>query len=341
MVVVLDTNIIIQKPKMDTEIYQILFNYLERTESYLLMPDIVYKELPVIFAKRLKEEFEKYSSYAKQIKSQIHNAFEIAPLDIGIETRLFIENIDAIYSRYNSKYKIGHDLEMLEETVRRAIYKIKPCSEEREEFRDTLVWLTVINAALQQEENNIVFISSNTKDFCKPNGELHEHLIEDLRQRDIVVHFYKSLDDFIKEHAKMIEGIDRDRVMRITEQVNTEVKLLKILEKRYMTYFEHVLERKYDYVQDVELLDRNIELDDFHVYEMKDDTYLLVVDFMTSISVQAEVESDDDSFYDYDDQLRHRRRRIDREIESEIKIQYLLNEAFDVINWDVLDIEDL
>jgi len=342
MVVVLDTNIIIQKPQMESEMHKVLYNYLEKTDSFMLMPNIVYKELPAVYSRLITNDYDKCIGITNQINAKLlGDKIHITKLDISKETKLFMDNIDSIYGRYKNNYRVDYDIAMLEETVRRAIYKIRPCSEGKEEFRDTLVWLSVIKCALEQDEKNIVFISNNTKDFCNANGELHDHLEEDIKNKDIKVLFYSSLEGFIKAYAKNIEGIDKERVMRIVEQVGTEKHLLQMLEKRFMSHFEHALERKYDYVDDIELLDQNIELDEFYIYEMKDDTYLLVAKFMASISVGAEVPSDDYSYYDEDEYMRKRTRRIDRDVNIEIKTQYSLNEVFDVIDWDIVDIDDM
>ena len=47
MVVVLDTNIIIQAPRLDGDLHKVLYDYLDKTDSHLIMPDIVTRKYPL------------------------------------------------------------------------------------------------------------------------------------------------------------------------------------------------------------------------------------------------------------------------------------------------------
>ena len=44
MVVILDTNILIKCPRMDTNFHKLLYDYLEKTDSYIILPKLVLDE---------------------------------------------------------------------------------------------------------------------------------------------------------------------------------------------------------------------------------------------------------------------------------------------------------
>ena len=69
MVVVLDTNIIIQAPRLDGDLHKVLYDYLDKTDSHLIMPDIVYEEVSVVYRRRLFEEQARYLKARKQLEN--------------------------------------------------------------------------------------------------------------------------------------------------------------------------------------------------------------------------------------------------------------------------------
>jgi len=197
MIVILDTNTIIQNPKLDSDIHKVLYRYLSKTDSYLLMPEVVHQELPVVYKKRLSEIFSKVKTDVAKLNAFLTDNNDLCiEYDVNTEATKFISLVESIYAGFNKNYIASLKPGMLEESIRRAINKIRPCSENKEEFRDTLIWLTVISVAEEQDERNVVFITNNTTDFCDSDGNLHEQLKNDLQEKNINVYFYKTLNDF-------------------------------------------------------------------------------------------------------------------------------------------------
>jgi len=75
--------------------------------------------------------------------------------------------------------------EYLKEVINRSIKRIKPCSEKGEEFRDSLLWLTLLYIAEASENKMIVIISNNIKEFASDNGSLHPKLKDEEIKKDI------------------------------------------------------------------------------------------------------------------------------------------------------------
>ena len=157
MIVILDTNTIIQNPLMDSDMHRVLFEYLSKTASCLLMPEVVRQELPVVYKRNLAEESEKMKKSLDHINKMLIGVKHVMPpFNMDDAANEFMNNINSIYGRYKKDFHIPYSEGMLEEAVKRAILRIRPCSEEREEFRDTLIWLSVIDEAQIQGERGIL-----------------------------------------------------------------------------------------------------------------------------------------------------------------------------------------
>ncbi len=116
MDIVLDTNIIIQSPRMDNALYKALFDYLENTDSSLLMPDIVFEELPVVYRRRLVEEHAKLQKQQGVISALLVSPVtEKKPLDFDSEVAKFRAHIGDVFSRFGADYIAAHPKDALDE----------------------------------------------------------------------------------------------------------------------------------------------------------------------------------------------------------------------------------
>ncbi len=104
-----------------------------------------------------------------------------------------------------------------EEVVRRALERKKPFKEDGSTgYRDYLVWLTCLNVAEEYPDDEIHFISSNTRDFADVSDreKLHPDLLQDLQERNINetrFHFWNSIKSFVDKHVKAcVEQIDKE-----------------------------------------------------------------------------------------------------------------------------------
>ncbi|MBR0099264.1 MAG: DUF4935 domain-containing protein [Treponema sp.] len=131
MVVILDTNIIIKNPRMDSNFHKLLFDYLEKTDSYILLPKLVLDESKAVYKRRLIENYEKYQEKGNLLNTLLISRKELESVDIEKEVENFTSHILSIYSKFHKNYLIEYDPMMLEESVRRAINKIRPCSEKK------------------------------------------------------------------------------------------------------------------------------------------------------------------------------------------------------------------
>ena len=90
-----------------------------------------------------------------------------------------------------------------DDIYKRALVHTKPFSDESDKgFKDSLLWKSMISLAKKPgyADAPVVFISSNTKDFCASKGanELHPDLSREAESVGLNVVFFDGLDSFFK-----------------------------------------------------------------------------------------------------------------------------------------------
>ncbi len=149
------------------------------------------------------------------------------------------------------------------EVINRAINHIKPCSENKEELRDTIIWLTVLDIAKIDPERIIGFISGNIKDFAsKDKKTLHSRLNTDLIENEVKVIYFTSIEEFIKEQIPKIEKYDLaffQGILNISD-INKEVEQYLLGQKNDLI---RTIEREgYEYCDYLEITNLNLNIND-------------------------------------------------------------------------------
>jgi hypothetical protein len=201
--IVLDTNIIIEDPHFSSPIYKALKDYLEKTGSQIIIPDIVFKELGPVYSRRLNTEKSKAHAQQNRLNNLLNKSFPLPEIDVESETKAFLYRIEKTFGKFAIK-KLRTD--SYEQAIDRLVNHIPPCSENREEFKDTLVWLDVLHYSKIAEGEIIGFISNNTKDFSSQQKDLRSDLENEAQRKGISVKYHKSISDFLKTHAEKIHS---------------------------------------------------------------------------------------------------------------------------------------
>jgi hypothetical protein len=202
----LDTNIFYNNWHMQSADFRFLFNYIDNTDSVLLMSELVCDEIENIRNRELEGIVSNLKQDAKRsmkYKSEIFEYdFDKLLTDEKYDFRLLIEEKVS-----NIEY---FDYEKIEQkkVVQRALKKIRPFQEEEKGYRDTLIWLSFISYLADRKiTNGVVFITNNKDDFYnKKNDDFHDDLKSDLIELNLKCEIvkYNSLFDFIKDN------VDRD-----------------------------------------------------------------------------------------------------------------------------------
>lgn len=205
--------------------------YLDITWKVAYASIISLKELKHNRREDVKEEVKQFKNYHSKLKpkdkenkiAEIDNEY----LDKVIEDYVNYKTDQISFIKWISPKRnvLGLWWDMYEKWIYRSIQKIAPCHN-KEEFRDTMIWLTYLEQA--QKKWNVFFLSTNTLDFCKDKNsiELHPSLEKDLQENDIDIEtvIIKKPDENPLE--EFLQKWDYEDIPKLTPQVITEEVLL-------------------------------------------------------------------------------------------------------------------
>lgn len=294
MDVILDTNIFVQDFLMSSVEFGLLFDYLKKTSSKILMPLIVYQELGEVYKSKLDAKSKAHETSRRSLEGALVDIqLPSITIDIASETRKYLDFVKKTLGIHDRGIIPFRD-HYLSELVTRAIRRQKPFSEKGEEFRDALLWLTVLDIAREVEEETLAFISNDSRAFGQ-NQQLHETLLNEAHATGKQVRFYNSIGRFIEDHASQVEYITSSWLFAA---IDFEIYSDTVAE-RLKEYLEHLTES--------DLADRGLDrleftgylhatgpvteenLTEYYVYEKSDGSLHVQVNFY--IEYEAEFTS--------------------------------------------------
>ncbi|MEN8812445.1 MAG: PIN domain-containing protein [Candidatus Arcticimaribacter sp.] len=335
MDVIIDANIIRRDLKLNDRNFEILSDYLKKTNSKIIFPSIVIEEIKGLYKRALKERYDEFEKSTNKLKSTLVTIElpERPQIDIESEVNKYI---DFIHSKLGTTNKniVEYKNEFLPELVRRAIDRKKPLDGKGQQFRDGLLWLTLLDYAENSDEKRVALISDNPADFGDKNeNTLCSELIQETKEREVEVKYFRRLSDFAKEHASTIEFITKEWIEKNTD--------IKIIEKLFEETLDNIddnyildnvsleeIERTTGYIHRTEYLWSN--LTDFYVYEKSDGTILLNASWEFETEFEVEIER----YIERDSPRYERRVSIDPETgEPEMDMvfvpDYIIDQEFD------------
>ncbi len=346
MNIVIDTNIFRRDLKLKDKNFDILFDYLEKTNSKVILPKIVYEETIGLYERLIKERIDDYNKSLTKLNGTFINSKIESDSKINIEfEKSEYENFLKDKLKLSDNSIVPYKNEYLQELVNRAIQRIKPLDGKGQQFRDGLLWLTLLDIADLLDEKRIVFISDNSSDFGEKGvNTLSSELKEETNKRNIEVNYYKSISDFAKEHAVKVsfitskwinDNIDFKQIENIFNQI------ISVEKDHIRKFHESSLdsnENATGYINETSYINSSVE--EFFVYEMTDGRILLNIEFQFEKEYEMEIEKEvenDRSDYEYQYNINPRTgemeyelvfvARVDDDIETNYKIIYPLFRA--------------
>ena len=105
--------------------------------------------------------------------------------------------------------RVPYSNELLPMLVGRALKKIRPFSEKKEEFRDAVIWLSCVEHIGSKKYSDVFLISNNISDFGDKNKQLHPDLYS-----DCPAVLYPTLNDFF--------NCEKDKLSKLIPSAVTE-----------------------------------------------------------------------------------------------------------------------
>lgn len=230
MDIILDTNVFAQDFLLRSKHFELLFDYLKKTGSKILLPEIVLKELVATYGKELEKRAEDYQKAKGSLQRLVIGSnFEDHGLNFIEETQKYIAFVLSAVG-IKREEAIPYRGEYLEELVKRAISRTKPFTERGEEFRDALLWLTIMDIARGKPDKGIAFISNDAKAFG--TGNLYDELTAEVEQSGGHLRFFNSIQDFLSAHAVQIANINEEWLVRAIHFENLSDTIEKYLKEQ-------------------------------------------------------------------------------------------------------------
>jgi hypothetical protein len=214
MDIVLDSNIFRSDFNLHSTEFNVILDYLQKTQSTIVLPQIILDEVKGLYSRVLTERIVKLNSNINNFNLlMIDEGKAIDKIEINIADE--VEN----YAKYlTDKLKIENDKiipvnnNYLPNLVERAVKRLRP-SADGEGFRDALIWLTLKDYCLKCHEKQVIFISNNDADFGDAGkNELHPLLKQECDELKIKVNYFRTIKDFIEKHSTKIDFITYDWV---------------------------------------------------------------------------------------------------------------------------------
>ena len=265
--VVLDTNVIQEDFLMRSPRFEILFDYVKRTRSDFLLPQIVADELFANYERELRSRVAKLTRAEEQL-----NGISIEP--ISAHTPTDVPKKVAEYKKYvkrrlelAGKGIVPYSEANMRDALNRAIQRRRPCSDHGEEIRDAILWNMVLDAA-DDKSRHLIFISKNTNEFSADKITLHFDLAKEMKERGANIAYFPSLEEFAKQHATKIAFITKEW---LESQIDPDL-VLDAAEDTFVDTARAIAKRRarpeVDGISTINAGNGSLEVDEFFVYEM-------------------------------------------------------------------------
>jgi len=277
MDVIIDTNIIRGGNFFRSSKFNILFDFLKKTSSKIVLPQIVKEESISIYRNNVSSKLKEVEKNTKLLANICFSSIEM-PLDIDVdkEVNSYLDYIDDL-KKDDLLYEISYTDDFLHEIVHRAINRIKPINANGQQFRDVILWLSIKKLLKEPSMISAAFISNDTGEFTSSDkANLHPDLEKEIIDEDISLIYYTSLNHFIEKHAEKIEYITKEWIISEIEKFEMidliESYFLKKGEAEIIQFSERGVAYAYS-------LDITIDKDfiNFYEYEMTDGNIFLFI----------------------------------------------------------------
>lgn len=244
--------------------------------------------------KELKKSIDKYNRICKDEKY----------ININENIEEYIEELDGYYNNLQERgilEILDYNNDILPILVERAIKRIKPFDEKKDEFRDAIIWLTYANYINENKLEDCYFITNNTGDYYdNDNISLHPDLKKDCDNiklvksaNELIINIDKTLKEILE--VTDFEDIEDAKVRIALEQwikgnkINEDSIRNILSEECYYKIVDFINNYFYDgnIPSNIESVISYLELNEIESLEVKDIHYEIIKD---EIYISGEIE---------------------------------------------------
>lgn len=198
--VFLDTNIIMSDYKMNGQEFTNLFNaseeYRENEVFKLFITEMNLHEILKNYEAELNKAYKYIKSYQEVTKKLFNDT------DLSIDKREWKEshlnNFSDLLLDYFDVYEPSSN-DVYNRAVNRLYSKQRPFRDNKEEFKDAIIWETIYDYAIDYPDEKIYFISKNKKEFASQDENDKYQLHPDFDDLNGRIKYFETLTDFLTE----------------------------------------------------------------------------------------------------------------------------------------------
>jgi predicted nucleic acid-binding protein len=285
MDIIIDSNIFISDFTLKSSNWEVLLDFVRKTESKIIIPQVILDEVCVEY----KRVFLSLASDYEKITKKLHRHCSSCNFE-NIEKN----KIEDYVSFLQKKIKIEtfpYKNDFLPKICHRAINRIKPAKKDGKDFRDILIWLSIKEICIKGEHKQVVFISQNTTDFANNRNQLHEDLSSECRAEGIDVRYYTSIGtfvtEFINQYSEKLNVYNKEWLESNLNFQEIEDQLKDMLEKEsWSDFFDYAGEFNASSYQVKYIEPMHIE--QYGGYILPDGNTILNVDMKGNVYIEAQ-----------------------------------------------------
>lgn len=219
MYIAIDTNVLSNDLRLRSKGVKAFIQYLRNTNSRLLLSDIVRIEIEANFKRQSRGALKDLDSALRNLNRLGIKDVLSLNTDIMFESALstWRQDISSILSE-NIFEQIPIYSDLLEEVARRLAERIPPSSAKGEEYRDCVIWASLLRYAQNNPSHSPIALISNDGGFSDDKVCLRPELQAELTERNLLIQYYSSLENFLKDKNSEVpeEDVYSGGEMRLT-----------------------------------------------------------------------------------------------------------------------------
>lgn len=276
--------------------FNVLLDFCAKTGCAIVIPTIVFEEIASLYRKELILRLQNLNKSGEDFNRIILNPKPFEKKEIDIE-ELVSNYIIYLKTKLGPNLKeIRYKDEFLPELVKRSIERIKPISPKGQEFRDAILWLSILEYFKEENfEHEISFITNNVNDFANNSKtDLHPDLSAEIKNLRPTLKLFNSIKSFAKEIAIDIEFITIEWIIENIDWDRLQVGAKQAVEGIDPTYFYEYYHRKNisdDILEYWSVLSARFskKVDEFHVFNQKgEDSYGIEIQLSGASEIEFE-----------------------------------------------------
>lgn len=220
--VFIDSNIIYNNWYLASSNFLLLANLIKNSSTTLLVSEIVCQEVQNLYVKGLSEAVAQSKKSHKNLEKFFHEKNEfVSPVNS-------YDFKDILNSRFEAFIEfVGFANISNQIVVERAIKQKLPFRQNEKGYRDTLIWLSLLeNLSQKNESDEVIFISENIDDFyLKNETRFHDDLQADLIAGNIKCSIkpFLTLPDFLETIKLEEEAFSTEKVSEYVNEIEREI----------------------------------------------------------------------------------------------------------------------